>query len=64
MRMDADSDEPTAAELLATLSQDEIANIIYLYGEERFSRRIARRIVEKRDSGDPVMTTKQLVELV
>lgn len=64
MRMDADSDEPTAADLLATLSQDEIANLIYQYGEERFSRRIARRIVEKRESGEPVTTTKQLTELV
>lgn len=64
MRMNADSDEPTAAGLLATLSQEEIANVIYLYGEERFSRRIARRIVEKRENGEPVTTTKQLVELV
>ena len=64
MRMNAGSDGPTAAELLATLSQDGIANLIYLYGEERFSRRIARRIVEKRENGEPVTTTKQLVELV
>lgn len=64
MRMDTDSDEPTAAQLLATLSQEEIANLIYLYGEERFSRRIARRIVEKREMGEPVTTTKQLVELI
>ncbi len=64
MRMNADSGDPTVAELLATLSQDEIANVIYLYGEERFSRRIARRIVEKRENGEPVTTTKQLVELV
>ena len=64
MRMNADANDPTAAELLATLSQDEIANLIYLYGEERFSRRIARRIIEKRENGEPVTTTKQLVELV
>ena len=64
MRMDAGSDEATAAELLATMSQEEIANIIYEFGEERFSRRIARRIVEKREHGEPVRTTKQLVELV
>ena len=64
MRMNVDSEDPTAADLLWTLSQDEIANLIYLYGEERFSRRIARRIVERRESGEPVTTTKQLVELV
>ena len=64
MRMDPSAETPTAAELLATLSEEEIANIIYQYGEERFSRRIARRIVEKRNSGEPVATTKQLTELV
>ena len=64
MRMDAGSDTPTAAELLATLPEIEIANIIYQYGEERFSRRIARRIVEKREAGTPVETTHQLVELI
>jgi 16S rRNA (cytosine1402-N4)-methyltransferase len=64
MRMDAEDDIPTAAELLASLSEEEIANVIYRFGEERFSRRIARRIVERRDAGTPVSTTKELVELV
>ncbi|MEJ7847506.1 MAG: 16S rRNA (cytosine(1402)-N(4))-methyltransferase RsmH [Pyrinomonadaceae bacterium] len=64
MRMDADSDGPMAADLLADRSQDEIANFIYLYGEERASRKIARWIVEKRDAGEPVTTTRQLASLV
>ncbi len=64
MRMDADGDDETAAELLERLSEEEIANIIYGYGEERFSRRIARRIVERRNTGNPVRTTKELAELV
>lgn len=64
MRMDAEGDDETAAELLERLSEEEIANIIYGYGEERFSRRIARRIVERRNSGNPVRTTKELAELV
>jgi 16S rRNA (cytosine1402-N4)-methyltransferase len=64
MRMDANSETPTAAELLETLSEFEIARIIYEYGEERFSRRIARKIVEKRELGEPVQTTKQLVWLI
>ncbi len=64
MRMDTRSDMPTAAEILATLPEVEIANIIYQYGEERFSRRIARRIVERREAGTPVETTNQLVELI
>ena len=64
MRMNADEDTETAAELLKTLSEFEIARIIYEYGEERFSRRIARRIVERRENGEPVKTTKELAELV
>lgn len=64
MRMDPTSDELTAAEILATSTEEEIANIIYNYGEERFSRRIARKIIERRNSGDQVATTKQLAELV
>lgn len=64
MRMDAESDDETAAELLARLKEEEIANVIYQYGEERASRRIARWIVEKRDRGEPVTTTKQLADLV
>ena len=64
MRMDTGSDDETAAELLQTLSEEEIANVIYQYGEERFSRRIARRIVERREKGEPVQTTKELADLV
>ena len=63
MRMDRGGGD-TAADLLAELSEEDIANIIYRFGEERFSRRIARRIVERRKAGEPVTTTKQLAELV
>lgn len=64
MRMNQTSDDPTAAELLASLDEEEIARIIYEYGEERMSRRIARRIVWKREIGEPVETTRQLAETV
>lgn len=64
MRMNADSDAETAAEMLENLSEEEIADIIYKFGEERFSRRIARRIVWKREIGEPVRTTKELAETV
>jgi 16S rRNA (cytosine1402-N4)-methyltransferase len=64
MRMDADSDDETAAELLGRLSEEEIADLIYNYGEERFSRRIARRIVWKREIGEAVKTTRELAETV
>lgn len=64
MRMDASTESPTAADMLETLSEEEIANVIYQFGEERHSRRIARRIVQRRESGNPVRTTKELAELV
>lgn len=64
MRMDADSPSESAAEMLERLSEFEIARIIYEYGEERFSRRIARRIVERRERGENVKRTGELAELV
>lgn len=64
MRMDADSDSETVAELLERLSEFELARIIFEYGEDRLSRRIARRIVEKRTRGESPKTTKELAELV
>jgi 16S rRNA (cytosine1402-N4)-methyltransferase len=64
MRMDLNGGAETAAELLGRLSEVEIARIIFEYGEERRSRRIARFIVENRERGDPVSTTRHLAELV
>ncbi|MDX6403985.1 MAG: rRNA (cytosine1402-N4)-methyltransferase [Blastocatellia bacterium] len=64
MRMDAATGVETAAELLGRLSEVEIAQIIFEYGEERRSRRIARWIVEKREQGTPVQTTRDLAALV
>jgi 16S rRNA (cytosine1402-N4)-methyltransferase len=64
MRMNASAETETAAELLERLSEVEIADIIYTFGEERSSRRIARRIVWKRKIGEPVKTTKELAETV
>lgn len=62
MRMDQ-SQGPTAAELLAEVGEEELANLIFQHGEERFSRRIARAIVEARREG-AVTTTGQLARLV
>ncbi len=64
MRMDAQSDAATAADLLLELPEAEIARIIFEFGEERRSRRIAKRIVESRQQGKPVQTTKALAQLV
>ncbi|HEX3185613.1 MAG TPA: 16S rRNA (cytosine(1402)-N(4))-methyltransferase RsmH, partial [Pyrinomonadaceae bacterium] len=63
MRMDPTTG-PTAADLLQQLPEAEIARIIFEFGEERHSRRIARRIVERREQGQPVTTTAELAELV
>jgi len=53
----------SAAEWLRSIDEEELANIIYQYGEERFSRRIARRIVEQRRIA-PIETSKQLADLI
>src|ERR1043166_1761300 len=63
MRMDPTTGA-TAADLLQQLPESEIARIIFEYGEERHSRRIARRIVERREQGQPVTTTTELADLV
>ncbi len=64
MRMDTKSSGETVAEFLMTRSEEEIANIIYQFSEERASRKIARWIVERREKGEPVTTTTQLASLV
>jgi 16S rRNA (cytosine1402-N4)-methyltransferase len=51
MRMDQSSGE-TALELIARLSQDELANLIYEFGEERASRRIARCVTQALERGE------------
>ena len=61
MRFDpGDRTKPTAAELVNTLPEAEIADILYEFGEERRSRQIARAIVESR----PIQTTGELAALV
>jgi 16S rRNA (cytosine1402-N4)-methyltransferase len=62
MRMDPTSGR-TAAELVNELPEDELADVIYQYGEERASRRIARRIAERRRTA-PITTTVELADLV
>jgi 16S rRNA (cytosine1402-N4)-methyltransferase len=62
MRMDQ-SQGPTAAELLEDVGEEELADLIFRHGEERFSRRIARAIGRARVTG-PIRTTGQLAEIV
>lgn len=62
MRMDQSSGQ-TAADLVNGLSETELADVIYQYGEERFSRRIARAIVQARTIR-PLQTTQELVQVI
>ena len=62
MRMDPTSG-PTAAELLKDVPESELADVIFQFGEERFSRRIARAIVQARAAA-PLETTGQLASIV
>ncbi len=61
MRMAQDG--PSAADLVNTAEEAHLADILYLYGEERASRRIAHAIVDARARA-PITTTLQLAELV
>ena len=62
MRMDR-SQEITAAMLLESASEEDLATMFVTFGEERFARRIARQIVQTRRR-QPVQTTTQLAELI
>ena len=53
----------SASDWLLKHSEQQIADAIYQYGEERFSRRIARAIVE-RNRSDPITTSKELADLI
>ena len=62
MRMDY-STGISAAQWIETAPEQELADVIYRFGEERFSRRIARAIVRERQT-DPIVTTGRLAEVV
>jgi 16S rRNA (cytosine1402-N4)-methyltransferase len=62
MRMDRKS-FISAYDLLNTLTEEEIASILWKFGEERYSRRIARVLVSRR-SKSPISSTKELADLV
>jgi len=61
MRMGHDG--PTAADVIAKASESELADIIYIFGEERHSRAVARAIVASRKEA-PITTTRSLADLV
>ncbi|MBQ4050852.1 MAG: 16S rRNA (cytosine(1402)-N(4))-methyltransferase RsmH [Oscillospiraceae bacterium] len=61
MRMSQEG--PSAADLVASSSEEEIARILWEYGEERYSRSIARAIVREREK-QPILTTLQLADII
>jgi len=61
MRMGHDG--PTAADVVAKASETDLANIIYIFGEERHSRGVARAIVAARKAA-PITTTQELADIV
>src|SRR3990172_5312989 len=63
MRMSPAHQHTTAAGILNNASEEEIAHILYVYGEERASRKIAHAIVEQRKK-QSFQTTGQLVDLI
>ncbi len=62
MRMDK-SQKLTAQIVVNEYTEEQLANLIYEYGEERFSRQIARNICRQREE-NPIQTTKQLTEII
>ena len=62
MRMDQ-RQSFTAYDIVNTYSEKQIADILYLYGEEKFSRQIARNIISKRVKA-PIRTTFELVDII
>jgi 16S rRNA (cytosine1402-N4)-methyltransferase len=61
MRMGQDG--PTAADVIAAASEADLANIFYIFGEERHSRAVARAVVAARKEA-PITTTRALADLV
>jgi 16S rRNA (cytosine1402-N4)-methyltransferase len=53
----------TAAQALNEWDEETLANVFYGYGEERFSRRIAKAVIERREI-QPIETTLELVEII
>ena len=63
MRMDQSSGK-TAAEFLATTTEQQLSEVIKNYGEERFAKQIARALVAERNDGRAITTTGQLAKVV
>ncbi len=63
MRKNISPEQTTASDIVNLWKEENIADVIYAYGEERYSRRIAKAIVEARKKGE-IKTTNELVEII
>ena len=54
----------TAAEWLAEISEEQLAEVIKDYGEERFAKQVARALINERENGRAITTTGQLATVV
>ena len=63
MRMDPTENTPTAADIVNDLGESELFGLIRDYGEERYARRVARAIVDRRRRG-AIRTTRELVDVI
>ncbi len=63
MRMDQTRGK-TVAQLLSTISEQQLGEVIKHYGEERFAKQVARAIIKERDDGRAITTTGQLAKVV
>ncbi len=63
MRLDTSEDNTTAAQILNTLPESELSDLIFRYGDERHARRIARQVVRRRERS-PLRTTSDLVAAI
>lgn len=63
MRYDRTSDNPSAAQIVNSFSQEALGDIIRLYGEELYARKIARVLIEERKK-ERILTTRRLAEII
>lgn len=63
MRLKPDAENESAADIVNTMSEEDLANLIYLYGEEKLSRKIAHSIVEARRGGR-IESSKALADII
>ena len=64
MRMDTRVEVISASEWLKKVNHTDLSNVLYKYGDERYSRKIAKAIISYRDDGNEINSTKELAEII